>query len=108
MGYILLLLGVFFFFNSHILMGIVIGIIGLYIIGNKEKCSQKGDSLTKNDRLLQYYYGLQGEIFEQCFDERTAIFNFNIWFDRRDEIIHSAPTEVLQHMDSDFKYAARM
>lgn len=36
MGYVCVIIGILFVFNSHPFIGIIIGIIGLYIIGNKK------------------------------------------------------------------------
>ena len=53
---------------------------------------------------IQYYWDLEEEIFDQCFDERTLVFNWKKWHARRDEIIHTAPANVLEDIDGSFRH----
>lgn len=77
-----------------------------------------GHSLLEKDRektrggispeRMSYYWDLERDIFNQCFDEETTIFNWDMWFKRRDEIIHTAPENVLMDIDSEFMYRGRL
>ena len=53
-------------------------------------------------RMKQYYWDLEREIFNQCFDNKTKVFNWRLWFDRCDEIIHTAPPDILADIDKEF------
>lgn len=87
-----------------ILLGIGILVMGLLlIIKGKDEPTKKP---SKSD--YDYYWKLEDEIFKQCFDKNTDEFNWKIWFDRRDEIIHTAPPEVLDYIDSEFRYIGRL
>ena len=42
---------------------------------------------------------LVGEILHNCWDGKKYIFDWKVWFDRRDEIIHTARKNVLEDID---------
>lgn len=53
--------------------------------------------------LYGHYWNLEQEIIHQCYDEERRLFNWKLWFERRDEIIWTAPEEVLRGIDSDIR-----
>lgn len=89
---------------KDILFGIAVFVMGLVLI-LKGWNEPKEKSVKVN---YDYYWKLEDEIFKQCFDPDTTEFNWKIWFDRQDEIIHTAPPEVLQYIDGEFRHCGTM
>lgn len=82
------------------IFGAVVFVMGLLLIV-KGWNEPKANQVRVN---YDYYWKLEDEIFNQCIDKDTAYFNWKVWFDRRDEIIHTAPPEVLQYIDNEFRH----
>ena len=56
---------------------------------------------------ISYYWDLESEILHACWDDYKNTFDSKIWFDRRDEIIHTAPENVLSDIDYSIKCYGR-
>ena len=76
-----------------------------FIFPSKNK---KDNTISRKYDDIDWYWKLEDEIMKSCWNNDTFIFDWNKWFDRRDEIIHTAPTAVLEGIDSDFRAYGRM
>lgn len=78
-------------------------IIVIYIV---DASKDTGSIATKNKSSsfnYKFYYDLWDEIIHQCWNRDTYEFNWQTWFDRRDEIIWCGNETVLKTIDSDFR-----
>ena len=48
---------------------------------------------------ISEFWELEREILNACWNESSSTFDWKVWFDRRDEIIHTAPEIVLKDLD---------
>ncbi len=60
-----------------------------------------------SDSTRAYYYNLLDEIMKSCFDNDTNEFNWDIWFERRDEIIWCGDDSILNTIASEFSSYGR-
>ena len=97
--FIIIVLFIIIVFAGNILLRIWDFIVNLLPNSGVTRKSQE-PSLQQ----IQYYWDLEEEIFDQCFDERTLVFNWKKWHARRDEIIHTAPANVLEDIDGSFRH----
>lgn len=95
--------------GTILIIGLVIlGIYGLYLLVDFISFCKKYPDDEKSffhltDAQRAYYYKKIDEIMKLCWDQNTYIFNWNIWFDRRDEVIWCGDENVLKTIDSDFR-----
>ena len=105
MGYLLIIVAAIRLFCGDVFWGIVLALGGVWLVNRP---SRKNDKAKSNNELYKrHFWDLESEIFRQCFDQKTCVFHWDTWFDRRDEIVHSAPDEVLEGIDSDFRACGR-
>ena len=94
-----------------IVIGLVLVIIMICIICNiidfvrycinDNQVPEEKKYLTDADR--RYYYNKLDEIMKLCWNKDTYIFNWDIWFERRDEVIWCGDESVLKTIDDDFR-----
>lgn len=82
---------------------VIIIIIVIIVLSSRKKTNVRTGKVN-----YDYYWNLEREIFAACFDRNTTVFYWRTWFDRRDEIIHTAPLEVLKDIDSEFRHYGRL
>ena len=96
------------------LLSLVLGIgSGVYIskkllFRDEESASVKKSGNQSKQKFSnaenKYYADLKNEIFDACWNEKTCVFNWRIWSDKQDLIIHSAPPNILDDIDRQFRY----
>lgn len=82
-----------------IIISMIIGIFAIKYY-NRQRDIKRGN---KEIEMRGHYLNMISNIMRECWDEKTFIFNWDIWFDRRDEVIWSSDKIVLETIDYDFK-----
>ncbi|MCH5265385.1 MAG: hypothetical protein J1F02_05765 [Lachnospiraceae bacterium] len=82
-------------------------IIGVFAVKYYEKRKVKEEEI-KGIEIKNHYYSMLSDIMKACWDERNYIFNWAVWFHRRDEVIWTGHKFILKEIDDEFKYYGRL
>ncbi len=92
---------------------IIIGIYLLYkIIDFIKFCiaDNGGEEIKRyiTDEERRYYYTTLNEIMKMCWNKDTCVFSWDIWLDKRDEVICCGDESVLKTIDYDLRSYGRL
>lgn len=91
-GVVIVIIGIIFFLSSYRIVGIALGVIGIWVFVKANDSSEK----IKKTASKKYNLKIMYELVDECWNSENYEFNWKHWFDKKDETFYDESAQEVK------------